>query len=178
MTAPLVAYERVDVSDVAEIVGTRLAEGDWDIGVFLIGLPSLMERNPVSTEVKVMVPESARFRDLRDFMDAVLVASGVPHRDVQARMRHGTLALTLDAYGFAMEADWANAPASFEELFGIPAPPGLPEAALTPRAERLGRGTRPAPGGESPAPRGRVSRQVVRRRIRQGSSFVPVTSWA
>ncbi|MFF1744369.1 hypothetical protein [Streptomyces mirabilis] len=54
MTAPLVADERVDVSDVAEIVGTRLAEVDRDIGAFLIliGLPSLMERNPVSTEVE------------------------------------------------------------------------------------------------------------------------------
>lgn len=52
MTAPLVADERVDVSDVAEIVGSRLAEGDRDIGVFLTGLPSRMERNPVSTEVE------------------------------------------------------------------------------------------------------------------------------
>ena len=114
----------------------------------------------------VMVPESATFRDLRDFMDAVLVASGVPHRDVQTRMRHGTLALTLDTYGFAMEVDWENAPASFEELFGIPAPPGVPDGALTPRSERLGRGTRVTPGGESTARRGRESRQAARRRIR------------
>ncbi|MFG2632264.1 hypothetical protein [Streptomyces sp. NPDC048473] len=35
VTAPLVADERIDVSDVAEIVGTRLEDGDWDIGVFL-----------------------------------------------------------------------------------------------------------------------------------------------
>ncbi|MGY5125128.1 hypothetical protein [Streptomyces nigrescens] len=35
----------------AEIVGTRLEDGDWDIGVFLTDLPSRMERNPVSTEV-------------------------------------------------------------------------------------------------------------------------------
>jgi hypothetical protein len=48
----VVADERVDVSDVAEIVGTRLAAGDRDIGVFLAGLPSRMERNPVSTEVE------------------------------------------------------------------------------------------------------------------------------
>ncbi|MBK3575509.1 tyrosine-type recombinase/integrase [Streptomyces sp. MBT65] len=85
----------------------------------------------------VMVPETATFRHLRDFMDAVLIASGVPPRSVQIRMRHGTLAMTLDTYGFALEVDWENAPASFEELFGIPAPPGLPEAAPVPRAERV-----------------------------------------
>ncbi|MEV5848474.1 hypothetical protein AB0M32_41580 [Streptomyces sp. NPDC051985] len=87
----------------------------------------------------VMVPAAATFRDLRDFMDAVLIAAGVSPRNVQARMRHGTLALTLDTYGFALEVDWVNAPASFEELFGIPAPPGLPEEAMTSRSERLRR---------------------------------------
>ncbi|WP_328773245.1 hypothetical protein [Streptomyces sp. NBC_00286] len=51
-------------------------------------------------------------------------------------MRHGTLAETLDTYGFALEVDWKNAPASFEELYGIPAPAGIPEAALTPRSQR------------------------------------------
>ncbi|SFG98677.1 hypothetical protein [Streptomyces mirabilis] len=51
MTAPLVADEPGDVSDVAEIAGTRLEDGNWDIGVFLTDLPSRMERNPVSTEV-------------------------------------------------------------------------------------------------------------------------------
>lgn len=66
--------------------------------------------------------KSATFRDLRECLDAVLVASGVPNRDVQTRIRHETLALTLDSYGFAREAGWENAPASFEELFGIPAP--------------------------------------------------------
>ncbi|MFD8928260.1 hypothetical protein [Streptomyces mirabilis] len=50
MTAPLVADEQVDVAHVAEIVGTRLEDGDWYIGVFLTDLPSRMERNPVSTE--------------------------------------------------------------------------------------------------------------------------------
>jgi len=93
----------------------------------------------------VMVPQSATFRDLRDFMDAVLIASGVPPRSVQARMRHGTLAETLDTYGFALEVDWENAPASFEELYGFPAPPGLPEAALVPRAERLRNSSVPEP---------------------------------
>ncbi|MEW1824197.1 hypothetical protein [Streptomyces sp. NPDC088196] len=87
----------------------------------------------------VMVPEGTTFRHLRDFMDAVLIASGLPVRSVQIRMRHSTLAMTLDTYGFALEVDWENAPASFEELFGIPEPPGLPEAALVPRAERIGR---------------------------------------
>lgn len=51
MTAPLVADEQGDVSDVAEIAGTRLDDGNWDIGVSLTDLPSRMERNPVSTEV-------------------------------------------------------------------------------------------------------------------------------
>ncbi|MBQ1091387.1 hypothetical protein [Streptomyces sp. B93] len=87
----------------------------------------------------VSIPQTATFRDLRDFMDAVLIASGVAPRSVQARMRHGTLAETLDTYGFALEVDWENAPASFEELFGFPPPPGLPEAALVPRAERIRR---------------------------------------
>lgn len=71
----------------------------------------------------VMVPEGTTFRHLRDFMDAVSIASGLPPRSVQLRMRHGTLALTLDTYGFALEVDWENAPASFEELFGIPLRP-------------------------------------------------------
>ncbi|MFD8077105.1 hypothetical protein ACFV3E_31140 [Streptomyces sp. NPDC059718] len=52
MTLPLVADERVDVSDVAEIVGTRVTDGDRDIGVFLTCLPSRMEREPVSTDVE------------------------------------------------------------------------------------------------------------------------------
>lgn len=51
MTAPLVADEQVDVSDVAKVVGTRQEDGDWDIGVFLTDLPSRTERNPVRTEV-------------------------------------------------------------------------------------------------------------------------------
>nr|WSY56969.1 DUF2637 domain-containing protein [Streptomyces sp. NBC_00886] len=62
--------------------------------------------------------------------DAVLMASGLPPRHVRTRMRHGTLAMTLDTYGFALEVDWENAPAPFEELFEIPAPPSLSEAAL------------------------------------------------
>ncbi|MFE0683445.1 hypothetical protein ACFW17_21870 [Streptomyces sp. NPDC058961] len=81
----------------------------------------------------VMVPQSATFRDLRDFMDAVLIASNVAPRTVQSRMRHGTLAETLDTYGFALEVDWENAPGTFEELFGFPAPPGLPSAAIDPQ---------------------------------------------
>ncbi|MEU1674793.1 hypothetical protein ABZ752_22600 [Streptomyces roseifaciens] len=88
----------------------------------------------------VMVPLEATFRDLRDFMDAVLIAAGVAPRSVQVRMRHGTLAETMDTYGFALEVDWENAPASFEELYGIPAPPGLPKVALVPRAKRRKRG--------------------------------------
>ncbi|MFE0379183.1 hypothetical protein ACFW1M_27205 [Streptomyces inhibens] len=51
MTAPLVADEQVDVSDVAKVVGTRQEDGDWDIGVFLTDLASRAERNPVRTEV-------------------------------------------------------------------------------------------------------------------------------
>lgn len=62
----------------------------------------------------VMVPPTATFRDLRDFMDAVLIAAGVRPRSVQARMRHGKLAETLDTYGFALEVDWENASAFFE----------------------------------------------------------------
>jgi hypothetical protein len=89
----------------------------------------------------VMVPEGATFRDLRHFADAVLVASGLVPRKVQARMRHARLAETLDTYGYLVwDVDWGNAPASFEELYGIPAPAGLPDAALKPRAERTGRG--------------------------------------
>ncbi|MFE7301827.1 hypothetical protein [Streptomyces sp. NPDC057579] len=51
MTAPLVADEQVDVSDVAKVVGTRQEDGDWDIGVLLTDLPSRVEHNPVRTEV-------------------------------------------------------------------------------------------------------------------------------
>ncbi|MFC7302772.1 hypothetical protein ACFQVC_00900 [Streptomyces monticola] len=84
------------------------------------------------------VPEEATFRSLRHFADAVLIASGLEPRKVQARMRHAHLTQTLDTYGYLMwEVDWQNAPASFEELYGIPAPPGLPEAALLPMAQRV-----------------------------------------
>ncbi|MEV6212439.1 hypothetical protein [Kitasatospora sp. NPDC051914] len=51
VTAPLVADEQVDASDVAEVIGTRQEDGDRDIGVFLTDLPSRAERNPVRTEV-------------------------------------------------------------------------------------------------------------------------------
>ncbi|WP_042365911.1 site-specific integrase [Streptacidiphilus neutrinimicus] len=93
----------------------------------------------------VDVPANATFRDLRHFVDAVLVASGLEPRKVQARMRHARLAETLDTYGYLVwEVDWENAPASFAELYGIPAPAGLPEAALIPSADRVG----PAGTGE------------------------------
>jgi integrase len=85
----------------------------------------------------IKVPTEATFRDLRHFADAVLVASGVEPRKVQARMRHARLAETLDTYGYLVwEVDWEHAPASFEELYGIPAPPGLPQTGLLPRDER------------------------------------------
>lgn len=88
-------------------------------------------------EKGIPVPVGATFRDLRHFADAVLVASGVEPRKVQARMRHARIAETLDTYGYLVwEVDWEYAPASFQELYGIQAPPGLPEAALLPRAER------------------------------------------
>jgi integrase len=84
------------------------------------------------------VPANATFRDLRHFADAVLIASGLEPRKVQARMRHARIAETLDTYGYLVwEVDWQNAPASFTEMYGIPAPAGLPQTALTPRAERL-----------------------------------------
>jgi hypothetical protein len=54
-------------------------------------------------------------------------------------MRHARLAETLDTYGYLVwEVDWANAPASFEELYGFPPPAGLPASALTSRAGREG----------------------------------------
>ena len=95
----------------------------------------------------VIVPEGTTFRHLRHFMDAILIASGLPVRNVQIRMRHSALAMTLDTYDFALEVDWENAPASFEEVFGIQGPPGLPEAALVPRAERIGRSVTTPPEG-------------------------------
>ncbi len=60
----------------------------------------------------VMVPEGTAFRHLRDVMDAVLIASGLPVRNVQIRMPHSALAMTLDTCGFALEVDWDHAPAS------------------------------------------------------------------
>lgn len=58
-------------------------------------------------------------------------------RGKAARMRHARHAETLDTYGYLLwEVDWGNAPLSFEGLYGIPAPAGLPEAALAPRAGR------------------------------------------
>lgn len=51
MTAPLLATEQVDASGLAEIVGTHVEDGDWDIGVLLTDLPRRAERNPVSAEV-------------------------------------------------------------------------------------------------------------------------------
>jgi hypothetical protein len=103
----------------------------------------------------VMVPAAATFRDLRHFMNSVLFASGVVSRNVQTRMRHGTLHETEETYGLAMEVDWENAPASFEELYGFPAPSGLSEAALVPQAERelarAGLLLRAPAGGVAPA---------------------------
>ncbi len=85
----------------------------------------------------VDIPQEATFRDLGHFADAVLIASGVEPRKIQARMRHAHLAEILDTYGYLVwEVDWENAPASFEELYGIPVPPGLPASALVPAAER------------------------------------------
>ncbi len=51
VTAPLLATEQVDASGLAEIVGTHVEDGDWDIGVLLTDLPRRAERNPVSAEV-------------------------------------------------------------------------------------------------------------------------------
>ncbi|MEV4915854.1 hypothetical protein AB0K47_03430 [Streptomyces tirandamycinicus] len=107
------------------------------------------------------VPINATFRDLRHFADAVLVASGVEPRKVRARMRHARLTETLDTYGYLVwEVDWSHAPASFTELYGIPAPAGLPEAALVPRVNRVRLGAR----GDGGADRSRagVRGQAVR----------------
>ncbi|WP_369168915.1 tyrosine-type recombinase/integrase [Streptomyces sp. R28] len=104
----------------------------------------------------VTVPEGATFRDLRHFTDAVLVASGLEPGKVQARMRHARLAETLDTYGYLVwEVDWGHALASFEELYGIPAPAGLPDAALKPRAVRTGRGR------DAALPNPRATRQTA-----------------
>jgi hypothetical protein len=52
-------------------------------------------------------------------------------------MRHAHLAKTLDTYGYPVwEVDWGNASALFAELYGIPAPLGLPKSALVPQVER------------------------------------------
>ncbi|MFJ9617977.1 hypothetical protein [Streptomyces noursei] len=102
----------------------------------------------------IKAPKDATFQDLRHFADAVLVASGLEPRKVQARMRHARLAETLDTYGYLVwQVDWEDAPASFEELYGIPAPAGLPQAALVPRAERArpGAGARPDRSGRGEA---------------------------
>ncbi|MDF2257705.1 tyrosine-type recombinase/integrase [Streptantibioticus ferralitis] len=114
----------------------------------------------------IKVPAEATFRDLRHFADAVLVASGLEPRKVQARMRHARLAETLDTYGYLVwEVDWENAPASFEELYGILAPPGLPEAALVPRPERGGQVANRVAGESG-------SRQGVRTDVGRGGSRV------
>ncbi|GHE43763.1 hypothetical protein GCM10018785_11680 [Streptomyces longispororuber] len=79
------------------------------------------------------IPDETTFHDLRHFADAVWVASGLEPSKVQARMRHARLAETLNTYGYLVwEVDWENAPASFEELYGIPAPPGLRRRRLCP----------------------------------------------
>ncbi|MFJ3097884.1 tyrosine-type recombinase/integrase [Streptomyces hydrogenans] len=88
---------------------------------------------------KAGLHEDTGFRHLRHFMDAVLIASGVEPRAVQARMRHARLDETLNTYGYQMlSIDWENAPASWTELYGIPEPAGLPDAARVPAAERTG----------------------------------------
>ncbi|MEU2752138.1 hypothetical protein ABZ613_38700 [Streptomyces collinus] len=48
-TAPLAAKVQVEVRP-GRNVGTRLEDGDWDIGIFLTDLPSRAEHNPVRTE--------------------------------------------------------------------------------------------------------------------------------
>ena len=54
-------------------------------------------------------------------------------------MGRACLAETLDAYGHLLwEVDGENAPAAFEELYGVPAPAGLTEAALVKVASRSG----------------------------------------
>ncbi|MDH6134925.1 hypothetical protein P3T37_004334 [Kitasatospora sp. MAA4] len=82
----------------------------------------------------VDVPEQATFRDLRHFVDAVLMASGLEPRKVQAA--DAARADGRDCQHIRWHVDWENAPASFTELYGIEAPAGLPEAALWPAAER------------------------------------------
>ncbi|MFE9768205.1 hypothetical protein ACFYPC_27430 [Streptomyces sp. NPDC005808] len=51
ITAPLVADEQVDLSDMAEAVGTHLEDQNWDIGIFLTDLPRRAQLHPVSAEI-------------------------------------------------------------------------------------------------------------------------------
>ncbi|MEV6654140.1 hypothetical protein [Streptomyces sp. NPDC051219] len=51
VTAPLVADEQVEVSDMAEVVSTLLPDDDWDLAVCLTDLPRRAHLSPVSVEV-------------------------------------------------------------------------------------------------------------------------------
>ncbi|MEU5066675.1 tyrosine-type recombinase/integrase [Streptomyces virginiae] len=118
-----------------------IPDSSWDLLVATrhwtpISRNNLVERFSEARR-KAGLPAGLTYRHLRHHMDAVLIASGVEPRTVQARMRHARLDTTLNVYGYRMsDIDWEFAPASWTELYGIPAPPGLPAAALVPRSER------------------------------------------
>ncbi|MFJ5785441.1 tyrosine-type recombinase/integrase [Streptomyces hydrogenans] len=116
-------------------------EESWDLVTvtpnFTAVAKNTLMQNFGKARAMVGLPDTTGFRHLRHQMDAILVGSGVEPRTVQARMRHSRLSETLDTYGYKMcDVDWDNAPASWEELYGIPAPSNLPPEALIPMAER------------------------------------------
>ncbi|MGP4001394.1 hypothetical protein [Streptomyces sp. 8N706] len=51
ITAPLVADEKVEVSDMAEVVSALLPDEDWDIAVCISDLPRRARLHPVSVEI-------------------------------------------------------------------------------------------------------------------------------
>ncbi len=77
---------------------------------------------------KAGLPKGTRFHDLRHFFASTLIAAGLYPKVVQARLRHATLAETMDRYGHLFPDHEAQGRGALDRAFAVGVPQECPAA--------------------------------------------------
>lgn len=72
------------------------------------------------------LPVGTRFHDLRHFYASMLIAANLHPKVVQARLRHATLAETMDCYGHLFPEHEELGRGALDAAFGAPSAPDVP----------------------------------------------------
>ena len=73
------------------------------------------------------LPPGTRFHDLRHFYASTLIAANLYPKGVQARMRHATLAETMDTYGNLFEGHEEQGRGALDRAFATDVPTVRPQ---------------------------------------------------